>query len=138
MTTRLLLDTCAVIWTVEGEAIGPEAEEAINRSTAQNVKILVSPITAWERGMLISKGRLASPMPPKLWFARLIARPEVDLAELTADILTDASYLPGDIHGDPADRIIIATARALDLTIVTRDRLILDYGQAGHVRVLAC
>jgi PIN domain nuclease of toxin-antitoxin system len=138
MRTRLLLDTCAVIWTVEGEPIEAEAEEAINRSTVQDEKVLVSPITAWERGMLISKGRLISPMHPKLWFARLMSRPEVELAELTADILTDASYLPGPIHSDPADRIIIATARALDLTIVTRDRVILDYGRAGHVRVLAC
>ena len=77
-------------------------------------------------------------MPPKAWFARLIAQPEVELAELSPEIFTDASFLPGNIHNDPADRIIIATARALDLTIVTRDRLILDYGKAGHVRVLAC
>ena len=62
----------------------------------------------------------------------------VVLQGLTADILIDSSLLPGEIHGDPADRIIIATARALDLTVVTRDRHILDYAARGHVRALAC
>jgi PIN domain nuclease of toxin-antitoxin system len=46
--------------------------------------------------------------------------------------------LPGPVHGDPADRILIATARALDLTIVTRDSAILDYSARGHVRALPC
>lgn len=88
--------------------------------------------------MLVAKGRLASPLPPKAWFDRVVETEGVQLAELTPDILTDASFLPGPIHRDPADRILIATARAQDLTIVTRDRLILEYAAKGHVRALAC
>lgn len=135
---RFLLDTCAVIWVVEDQAISPDAMSALGREAAEGRPVMVSPMSAWERGMLVAKGRLSSPLDPKAWFRRLAARPEVALADLTADILTDASFLPGPIHRDPADRIIIATARTLDLTLVTRDRLILDYAAAGHVRALPC
>jgi PIN domain nuclease of toxin-antitoxin system len=53
-------------------------------------------------------------------------------------VLVTYSFLPQPIHNDPADRIIIATAREHDLTIITRDRAILAYGAAGHVKTLAC
>ena len=135
---RFLLDTCAVIWIVEDQAISPDAMSALNREAAEGRPVMVSPISAWERGMLAARGRLSSPLDPKAWFGRLAARPEVALADLTADILTDASFLPQPIHRDPADRILIATARALDLTIITRDRHILEYAEVGHVRALAC
>jgi PIN domain nuclease of toxin-antitoxin system len=49
-----------------------------------------------------------------------------------------SSYLPAPVHNDPTDRIIIATAREHDLTIITRDRAILAYGAAGHVKTLVC
>jgi PIN domain nuclease of toxin-antitoxin system len=135
---RLLLDTCAIIWIVEDMPVGEEAARAIDEAAAEGGRVLISPITAWERAILIAKGRLSSTLEPKRWFERLLARPEVALAAMSPDILTDASFLPGSVHGDPADRIIIATARALDLTIVTRDRAILDYAKQGHVRALAC
>ncbi len=71
-------------------------------------------------------------------FQSFLRLPGVTLEGLTPDILIDSSLLPGEPHGDPADRIIIATARALDLTVVTRDRHILNYAERGHVRALAC
>ena len=135
---EFLLDTCAAIWIVEDARLDPQAVATISREVAAGRPVLVSPISAWERGMLISKGRLRSRLDPKVWFQRLLARPEVALADMSPDILTDASFLPPPIHGDPADRILIATARALNLTIVTRDRHILAYAHRGYVRALAC
>ncbi len=88
--------------------------------------------------MLAKSGRAAMAQTPAAIFRAFLRLPGVVLEDLTADILIDSSLLPTPIHGDPADRIIIATARALDLTIVTRDRLILDYAADGHVRALAC
>ena len=67
-----------------------------------------------------------------------MALPAMALEPTTPAIFVDSSFLPGPIHRDPADRIIVATARALDLTVVTSDRLILDYAARGHVRALAC
>ncbi len=63
---------------------------------------------------------------------------KVTVQAVTPAILVAASYLPEPLHNDPMDRIIIATAREHDLTVITRDRLILAYGAAGHVRTLAC
>lgn len=138
MAKTLLLDTCAIIWMAEDAPITGEASRAMDTSLADDRAVLISPITAWERAMLVAKRRLASPLSPKAWFDRVLSLPGIKLAELSPDILMDASFLPQPIHNDPADRIIIATARAFDLTIVTRDRLILDYAAQGHVRALAC
>ena len=133
-----LLDTCAAIWIVEDARLEPDAMAAINREVAAGRSLLISPISAWERGMLVAKDRLRSRLDPKVWFRQLLAKPEIALAEMSPDILTDASFLPPPIHRDPADRILIATARALSLTIVTRDRLILAYAQRGYVRAMPC
>lgn len=136
--TQLLLDTCALIWIAEDADLAPEAVAAMNAAFKANQPVSVSPISAWERGLLIAKGRMNSPIPPKVWFDRVMRVGSLRLASLSPDILADASFLPGAIHKDPADRIIIATARALDLTIVTRDAHILRYAAQGHVRALAC
>jgi PIN domain nuclease of toxin-antitoxin system len=68
----------------------------------------------------------------------LLATPGLQLAALSPEILIASSFLPGRPPRDPADRIILATARDLGLTLVTRDRALLDYGEAGNVSVVAC
>ncbi|MGN6101630.1 MAG: type II toxin-antitoxin system VapC family toxin [Devosia sp.] len=135
---RLLLDTCAAIWITEGERISPAAKLEIDRSAVEGRPVYLGICTAWERAMLSSKHKLTSPLSPKAWFDRLASRPEIEVVPLTSDILIDSCFLPGPVHGDPADRILIATARALDLTLVTRDSAILDYSARGHVRALPC
>ena len=132
------MSTCAMIWMGEDAPIAPAAVTAMDAAGANGTPVLISPISAWERAMLVSRGRLRSPLPPKAWFNRLLSVGGLKLAPLSPDILADASFLPEPLHRDPADRIIIATARTLDLTIVTRDTLILDYAAQGHVRALAC
>ena len=106
---RLLLDTCAAIWLVEREPMTQAAIDAISDASYADEPILVSPISAWERGMLVSRGRLSSALEPKVWFARLLDQKEVGLADMTPEILNDASFLPEPIHRDPADRIIVET-----------------------------
>jgi PIN domain nuclease of toxin-antitoxin system len=64
--------------------------------------------------------------------------PPLRLADLSTSVLIASSFLPGQPPRDPADKIIIATARAQNLTVVTRDRHILAYSKAGHVLALAC
>ena len=132
----LILDTCAAIWIVSGARLDPEAEDAIKRARRAGEVIYVSAITAWEVGLLAMKGRFASPLPPGRRLACMLH--QCRLSELTPAVLIDSSFLPGRPPRDPSDRIIIATAREHDLTVVTRDRLILDYAGAGNVRALAC
>ena len=86
--------------------------------------------------MLVRKRRLNLGATTRDWATRALSQPGVRLAPLTPEIMIDSEELPGRIHGDPADRILIATTRALDATLVTRDRRILDYGAQGHVDVL--
>ena len=137
--TPLLLDTCAVIWLAIGDASLSQASlDALANARREGGIIAVSPITAWEIGLLNARGRLPLLMEPAIWFRRLISLPGVELAELDPDILVQSSFLPGAPPRDPADRIIAATARALGYRLVTRDRILLDYAEAGHVEALAC
>jgi PIN domain nuclease of toxin-antitoxin system len=133
----LLLDTCAVIFTAEFVDIKPDADAAINNSSNAG-QTYVSPVTAWELGMAMARGRFSSPLPTLEFFNRYLERGQCNLCELTPEILVQASYLPGHFHRDPADRLLVTTARVLDLILVTRDRAILAYGAEGHVKTLAC
>jgi PIN domain nuclease of toxin-antitoxin system len=137
MKTRLLLDTCAVFYTSEGQ-LGEAAIEAMDQAFAAGEPVSVSAITAWEVGLLAARGRLPTVIPPGRYFEQFVRLPGIRVEPATPAILVESSFLPGPIHRDPADRIIIATARALDLTIVTSDRLILDYAARGNVLALAC
>jgi PIN domain nuclease of toxin-antitoxin system len=97
---------------------------------------LVSAITAWEVGVLVSRGRLSMSVDPLSWFRLLTAR--VDVATLSPEILIASSSLPHCDLRDPADRIIAATARLLGYRIITRDARILAYAAAGHLRAITC
>jgi PIN domain nuclease of toxin-antitoxin system len=134
----LLLDTCAAVWIAESEKLAPQALHVLNSAYEAGVPTYVSPITAWEIGLLASRNRLKLLITPQRWFARLLQTPTVQLAEMSPDLLIASSFLPGRPPRDPADRIIAATARDYGCTLMTRDRTLLDYGEQGHIRVLAC
>jgi PIN domain nuclease of toxin-antitoxin system len=133
-----LLDTCAVIWIADDERLAPAAVDALDGANEAGVPTYISPITAWEIGMLASRDRLKLLTTPQRWFARLFEAPNVRLADMSPDLLIAASFLPGKPPRDPVDRIIAATAREYGFTLITRDRALLEYGEQEHVRVLAC
>jgi PIN domain nuclease of toxin-antitoxin system len=137
-TSELLLDTCAAIWLSLQAPMSPQSVAAIDEASDQGLPLWLSLVTAWELGLLHKSGRAPMTQSPHAIFQAFLRLPGVQPQQLTADIFIDSSLLPGELHGDPADRILIATARALDLTIVTRDRHILDYASRGHVRAIAC
>jgi PIN domain nuclease of toxin-antitoxin system len=142
LPTRVLLDTCAVIWLANAEALPGRVIETFRRASRTG-GIFVSTATAWEIGLLSRPRPNRRFVPdflpdPKTWFARFLAGPGIKETPITADIAIDASYLPGDFHPDPMDRLIVATARHLGLPVVTSDRKIIAYAQAGHVAVLPC
>lgn len=135
----VLLDTCAVIWLATGASVSKDALVAID-AAVQARRLLVSPASAWEVGLLARRGRGPSTFLPDAdaWFAQFLEKPGLTVSPLTPQIAIAASHLPGEFHNDPADRFIVATARARGAVVVTRDRAILDYAAAGHVRALAC
>ena len=132
-----LLDTCAALWAVDDQ-LSREASESLTESYRAGQTTYVSPITAWEIGVLASRGRFRSTLAPQRWFHTLMQLPGMALAELSVGVLFDSSCLPSAAPRDPADRIIIATAREYGYTVVTRDRAILDYANAGYLDALAC
>jgi PIN domain nuclease of toxin-antitoxin system len=134
----LLWDTFTAIWIYEKARLSPAALEAMRAAYREGVPSYISPITAWEVGMLTSRGRLQLLIRPERWFSNLFEVPGVRLAEMSPDVLIASSYLPGKPPKDPTDRIMAATARELGATLITRDRALLDYGAQGHVAVLEC
>lgn len=136
--TALLLDTCAAIWLSQDEPMAAEVLEAVDKAAHDGSPVFVSPMTAWEIGLLNARGRLVMSMSPTAWFDALLAVPGIELAELTPRVLIASSFLPGEPPKDPADRIIATTARELGLQLVTRDRLLLHYAEQGHIQALAC
>ena len=133
----ILLDTCAAIWMMEGRLPG-SAVDRLENAYDEGAAVLVSPITAWEIGLLVSRRRLALALPAERWFAELVASPGIALADMPPAVLIASSLLPGTPPRDLADRIILATARELGLRVMTRDRLLLTYAEQGHVSAVAC
>src|SRR5215207_6049466 len=110
---ELLLDTNAVLRLVGGELLDQGAVLAIEHAREAG-RLYVSPVSAWEIGLL-SRPKRAWPTQfapdPKTWFARFMAQPGVREAPFAAEIAIDSSHLPGEGPNDPADRLLIATAR---------------------------
>jgi PIN domain nuclease of toxin-antitoxin system len=134
----LLWDTCAAIWIYEQAKLSRASLEVIAAAHREGVPSYISPITAWEIGMLVSRSRLQLLIKPERWFANLFEAPGVRLADMSPELLIASSYLPGNPPKDPMDRIIAATARELGATLVTRDRPLLEYGKQGHIAVVEC
>lgn len=134
----LLLDTHVILWLDAGERLAPEAIAAIEEARPAG-GVLVSPVSAWEIGMLVRKGRITLDCDPARWFGRFLDQAGIRLAPLTVEAAAGSSSLPEPCHGDPADRMLIATARHLGLPLMTRDRKILDYSAAtGALRAVGC
>jgi PIN domain nuclease of toxin-antitoxin system len=138
MNAPLLLDTCAAIWLAEAQSLAKEATLALEDAYETSTAVYVSPITAWEIGMLTSRGRLSLLIKPQLWFQRLIDVLNFRLAEMPPEVLISSSLLPGTPPRDPADRILAATAREYGYLLITRDRPLLDYAEQGHIQALGC
>jgi PIN domain nuclease of toxin-antitoxin system len=133
----LLLDTHYWIWYQLGdqEQVPDRVRQSIE-SAASGGRLLLSAISVWEVGMLESKGRIRLHSPCEQWVKEALAMPGLTLAPLTWEIAVDSSRLPEPFHGDPADRIIVATARRMRAKLVTRDQKLVAYGQLGHITVL--
>jgi PIN domain nuclease of toxin-antitoxin system len=120
----IVLDTHAWIWYA---AKSDKLSEAASRAL-EGVKILlVSAISVWEVAMLVSKGRLGFDRDVDRWVTEALALPKIRLEPLTPSISIRSTRLPGTLHGDPADRIIAATAVERGVPLVTKDTQLRRY-----------
>ena len=133
----LLLDTHVWLWFALGDAerLAAPVRKKIAAATHGGT-LAVSAISVWEIGMLEAKGRIVLGMPCEKWVTTALALPGLRLIGLEPEIAVASSRLPGDIHGDPADRMLAATARARDAVLATADERLVEYGKAGFMRVL--
>ena len=135
--TALLLDTHIWLWYAEGDADRlPLASVKKLEKARREDGLRVSSISVWEIGIQHAKGRIHLSTPLRDWVRRALAPAGISLLPLDADTAAESTLLPGEPHGDPADRFLIAAARTKGLVLATRDEAIIEYGDAGHVRVL--
>lgn len=129
----ILLDTHSLLWLTDGDVrLGRQARQAIEDAPA----LCFSAITAWELAMLVAGAKLALPVTPATMLNKLTEDGRIIEVPVGTEIALDAGAMPRTIHGDPCDRIIMATARALNCPLLTADRKILAYAAAGHVRAI--
>jgi PIN domain nuclease of toxin-antitoxin system len=132
----VVLDTHILVRLLVGDRrVSPAVAQIIQQAADAN-QAFISAITPWEIAMLVSKNKLTFACDVQAWIDEALGRPGITLAPLTTEIAVDSVRLPGALHGDPADRIIVATARRLRAMLVTADAKLLTYGREGHVAVL--
>ena len=127
----IVLDTHIWVWWVHGDAAMPASIGTLLDSSEQT-GLALSAISCWEVAKLVEHGRLTLPCPVVDWLQQALSYPGVRLIELSPRICVESTQLPGEFHRDPADQIIVATARVLDAPLVTVDGKILQY---GHVQL---
>ncbi|MGA8028455.1 MAG: type II toxin-antitoxin system VapC family toxin [Bryobacteraceae bacterium] len=136
-SSPLLLDTHYWIWLQSGVAGRfPGKLLKLIEGAADRGKLLLSVMSIWEVGMLEAKGRITLQCPCDQWVETALATPGLQLAALSAEIALDSTRLPGSFHGDPVDRILIATARRMGARLLTLDRRLIECGRKGHLRVV--
>jgi PIN domain nuclease of toxin-antitoxin system len=122
----ILLDTHIWVWWVQDTARLTASHRRLLRES-EAAGLAVSAISCWEVAKLVELGRLSLPCDVLDWLDQALVYPGMTLLPLTAQIAVASKRLPGVFHRDPADQIIVATARELGLPLVTVDQRILDY-----------
>lgn len=121
----IVLDTHAWIWWVnESESL----PDVTRRRIEDAERIAVPAICCWELAMLVAKQRIVLSMDVEVWIDLALQRPKVELMPLTPTIAVLSTRLPGEFHGDPADRLIVASSLSTNSPLVTRDEKIVDWG----------
>eukprot|EP01008_Symbiontida_sp_HLA12_P000919 NODE_1946_length_531_cov_1.485294_g1931_i0.p1 GENE.NODE_1946_length_531_cov_1.485294_g1931_i0~~NODE_1946_length_531_cov_1.485294_g1931_i0.p1 ORF type:complete len:136 (+),score=5.62 NODE_1946_length_531_cov_1.485294_g1931_i0:62-469(+) len=122
----IVIDTHIWIWWTHGNNALRDSQSQMIKSHERDV-IGVSDISCWEIAKLVEYGRIQLPYSLAQWFEKALNYPGVKRIELTPEIAIESTQLPGNFHRDPADQIIVATARIFNCPLVTSDRKILDY-----------
>lgn len=114
---RILLDTHALVWWQAGSS---RLSRPARRTIEAAHHVGISPISIFEIGILEAKGRISLDRPLRTWATDLLATPGIDLVDLDSDIAAIAATLEG-FHGDPADRILYASAMSAHRPLITKD-----------------
>jgi PIN domain nuclease of toxin-antitoxin system len=129
----IVLDTHVWIWWVdESKKLSQKSKETIEQNIEHGLGVSI--ISCWEVAKLVELARLELTLPVREWITAALAYPGVRLLALTPDIAVDSTQLPGEFHRDPADQLIVATARFYDSLLLTHDSKLLDYAHVKTVK----
>lgn len=121
-----LLDTSTWLWLVESPG-KLSSKVADITSKIEHAPFGLSVMSVWEVAKKVSLGKLTVSLAIRDWMAKALREPFVEVVPLSVEIVLDGNQLPGVFHNDPADQLIVATARTLNLTLLTKDDSILKY-----------
>lgn len=125
---RALLDTHVLVWWLDDRDRLSAAQQAVVAAATGDSPLLVSDISLWEVAMLHSLRRIRLAIPLREWLEKAAAPPLVKRHGISPAIAAELAALPDSFHRDPADRILVASARVLGATLLTQDRRIADAG----------
>jgi PIN domain nuclease of toxin-antitoxin system len=127
----IVLDTHILIWWVnQSDRL---RESTLQRIEAESDAVAVNAISLWEIAKLVQGGRLQLSIPVEDWIEQALAYPKVVVVPLSPIIAVESTRLPQPFHKDPADELIVASARVLACPLITYDGKILNY---PHVQLL--
>ncbi|NUM48756.1 MAG: type II toxin-antitoxin system VapC family toxin [Anaerolineales bacterium] len=128
----IVLDTHIWVWWLHDEAKLTNAQTEIIKIHESDV-IGISVFSIWEVAKLVERKRIELPFPLHEWFAQALSYPGVRILDLTPEIAIESTRLPGEFHRDPADQVIVATARIHQCALVTSDEKIRHYPHVESV-----
>ena len=127
---KALLDTHVLVWWLTDPGRLSPAQRKVVAAAGADSPLLVSDISLWEVATLYDLGRIRITMPLRQWLEKAVAPPLVRRQGLTPAIAAELAALPDTFHRDPADRILVATARVIGATLLTQDHRIIASGLA--------
>lgn len=130
----IVLDTHVLVWWASGSQQLSSAMQKTIGEQLDGGRILVSSISAWEMAMLVAHDRIALSMDIGLWLEAVGQIEAVRFVPVDNEIGIKSCQLPGEFHKDPADRIIVATARQFAAPLLTADEKILAYPHVQTIR----
>lgn len=137
MNNPIVLDTHVLLWALlQPEELSEEIKNQINLAQ-ENSQLFLSSISLWEIAMLKFKKRINIYEPINDFLESITNINGVSIKDITPETAAESILLMDNFHGDPADRIIVATAKCYGATLLTRDQKILDWASLGHIKSLS-
>ena len=133
---KVLLDTHVLIWLINGDETLDKKVLKIIREVSQDGILYVSAISIWEIALLESKNKITLDKSVDQWIECVLKLPYMSVMDLNHKIALESCRLVGNMHQDPADRFIVATARVLSIPLITRDERILTWSKQGHIKCI--
>lgn len=128
----IVLDTHIWWWALnEPEQLTRKSADKIEKTPRG--QIYIAAISLWEIALLFHKKRIMIQCPPQVWIERALKETAIQVIPLVPEVAVGAYQMPGEFHGDPADRLIVASARYMGVPLITKDEKIRAYPHVNAI-----